>query len=167
MGIDQRNSRARQTLAAILGERERPRMRDAVPIASSIAFMWQRIKPQTFSESTLRAALDLVVRNQNAAMVVGQCGRTHASPCLMSTCELHALALNRPTGWERAAVEPIEWLWTQQEDIGCWTIPGGPTVWLTVLALDSIKLAEGVRVTFNLQEQQSEREARGPVQGDA
>jgi len=143
------------------GEQKRPRMRDAIPIASAIAFMWERIQPQSFTRGVVHRAVDLVMQSE-CRSGGWPMWTDDTSPCLMSTCAaVHALAVNRPTGWEHPARRAVDWLWSQQEDIGCWTIGGGPTVWLTVLTLDSIELAQGgTRVTFSLQNLGKEKKSK-------
>lgn len=61
-----------------------------------------------------------------------------------TTCvAVHALALVKPTGWQRACEKAVQWLTLQQDPFGCWSEKGGPDSYLTVLVLDSLLLASG------------------------
>lgn len=63
---------------------------------------------------------------------------------------LHALALAKPFGWKFVAELGRDWLWSQQETDGDWREGLKDPVYLTVLVLDAINLADGSGpVTFN------------------
>ncbi len=63
---------------------------------------------------------------------------------------VHAVALNKPRGWERTVAKAREWLWSKQSREGCWIDKASPdSVYLTVLVLDAIDLSENkFEVTF-------------------
>lgn len=131
-------------------ERDNPRSRDYVPMAGAILFVWHRIKPVSMSEDVLARASELLFQTQM------RCGAwpLHADssePDLIATCfAIHGLALHRPTGWTQSVTRAAKWIWIQQQPGGNWYISGGPSVMLTVLALDALALAESrEEVTFN------------------
>lgn len=132
-------------------DRENSRSRDYVPMAGSILFVWHRIKPFNMSEEVLARASEFLFQTQM------RCGAwsTHtdtSEPNLVATCfAVHGLALHRPNGWKQSVARAAQWIRTQQQSGGNWYISGGPSVMLTVLALDALTLAEsGEQVTFGL-----------------
>jgi len=132
-------------------ERENPRSRDYLPLVGIIPFIWHRIKPTNMKEDVLHRAIKLLYETQM------RCGAwpLHADdskPSLITTCfAIHGLAAHAPVGWEKLAKDAAKWILGQQKEGGTWSIGGGPPVMLTVLALDSLSLAEGKRdVTFRL-----------------
>lgn len=131
------------------GRTESPRNRDNIMYAATILFWWARFQPKGFDENLFKSALTLLI----------ECVREDGSwsmwadddeGCIPTTCfAIHAIALLRPTGWERLTRRAAVWLESVQHKFGCWEINGLPTVWLTVLALDAIELAsDGLNVTF-------------------
>ena len=64
---------------------------------------------------------------------------------------IHALAIHKPRGWATATKKAAKWLWTNQhKELGYWSDAGSPDdVYLTVLVLDAIALAEGTTSTFD------------------
>jgi hypothetical protein len=126
------------------------RMRDYLPLAGMILFIWHRIKIDNVKESILQRASELLLQTQL------KCGgwplfADDIDACLLTTCvAIHGLALHRPRGWEKVVLRAADWLKSQQNPAGYWDIDGGPTVMLTVLVLDSLSLAEGnTKVTFS------------------
>lgn len=141
-------------------ERDNPRTRDYLPLAGIILFVWHRIKPTNMKEDILQRATDLLLQTQM------RCGgwplyADDSDPDWITTCfVIHGLALHRPRGWEQLATRGADWLAKQQQPGGYWHIGGGPTVMLTVLALDTLVLASGGnKVTFQL----DAREEKGAV----
>jgi hypothetical protein len=60
----------------------------------------------------------------------------------LSTCfAIHALSLSKPKGWLKVVSKAKNNLLTQQNELGCWFIQGGPTVMINILCLDAISLA--------------------------
>ena len=86
---------------------------------------------------------------------------------------LHALALAQPGGWKRQAALAQKWLWSVQPKDGSWTEPRTPgPVYLTVLVLDAIALANGEKdVTFNmppaLRKRSQQRDSRRQAESGA
>jgi len=149
-----------------LPERENPRTHDYLPLCGIILFVWHRIKPKAMREDILQRASDLLFQTQM------RCGgwplyTDDSEPCLITTCfALHGLALHKPIGWEQLAARGAEWLERQQDAEGYWYIKGGPTVMLTVLALDALVLARGGReVTFKL-DTRAENGLQPPATGE-
>lgn len=125
---------------------------DYIPIASSIIFSWYRIKPTFLNQSVLDKAIELLFQtqlNNGGWPIISK----ESNGSLISTCfAIHALALSKPKGWERVLEKAKEWLLNEQHESGYWHIQGGPTIMLTVLALESIHLASGgVNVSFSLE----------------
>jgi len=113
-----------------------------VPHASTIVFAHQRL--HSWDPKVVREALETICKNQ---------GKSGAWPTLSSNADgsvestamaLHALALAQPGGWKRQAALAQKWLWSVQGKDGSWTEPRTPSpVYLTVLVLDAIALANG------------------------
>lgn len=133
------------------------RLRDFLLPAGIIVFASQRINPKNKNDAVLRGAADLLLTTQLA------CGAwpsfsDESTPSLLSTCTaIHGLALLKPRGWAHVAKQAAKWLKKEQTASGYWHVEGGPTVMLTVLALDSLSLAEdSTDLTFRLTQQGSE-----------
>lgn len=146
-------------------KRENPRMRDYMPLVGIIPFVWHRIKPINMKDDVLHRATELLFKTQM------HCGGwpLHADdskPDLVASCfAIHGLAAHAPNGWKQSAARGAEWIASQQGEVGEWSISGGPTVMLTVLALDALDLAKGKRdVTFSLDASISESGSEGTVQ---
>jgi hypothetical protein len=126
-----------------------PGIREYVPLAGIIPFVWNRIRPDDMPETTMRSATQLLLQSQlpNGAwpLYVGD-----RKACLMATyTAVHGLALAQPHGWQAVVQKASEWLVAQQDGAGFWMISGGPTVAITVLVLDAIALARATTaVTF-------------------
>lgn len=122
-----------------------------IPTASSIIFSWHRIKPTSFNSNIIENAVELLFQTQlnNGGWPVIS---TSSEGSVISTCfAMHALAVAKPQGWETILEKAKDWLMEEQQANGCWYIQGGPTVMLTVLALESIHLASGKnKVSFAL-----------------
>jgi len=127
------------------------RVCDFVPMAAVFAFAWHRLEPASFDAGVVSHAFQVLFATQVKSGGWPLEGGD-PEPNLLSTCAaLHALALGRPSGWESAARRAAAWLETQQDKLGYWHLGGGPTVMLTVLALDSISLGRDERIaTFRV-----------------
>lgn len=136
------------TVSAVSGSQ--PRCRNYVPLAGIIPFVWHRINPTNMKEDVVVAASKLLLECQTRAGGWPTYS-DEAEPCLLATCTaIHGLALSKPKGWQQATAKAAEWLLRQQDSGGHWDIKGGPTVMLSVLALDSINLGNGSdRTTFD------------------
>lgn len=125
---------------------------DYIPVASSIIFSWHRIKPSNIKSDVIDRAINLLFQTQlnNGGWPVIS---TNSEGSIASTCfAIHALTLAKPKGWEGYLVKAKEWLINEQQENGFWHIQGGPTVMLTVLALESIHLASGLnKVSFSIE----------------
>jgi hypothetical protein len=73
-------------------------------------------------------------------------------PCISTTAEaIHALCLQRPEGYMKAVKQATDWLYCIQQQDGIWQQYESNPIWLTVLILDAIDLAEGKKqLTFKL-----------------
>jgi|GEM_PF-2173750 len=121
------------------------------PIASSILFSWQRIEPENLDNSILDRAISLLFQTQMNSGGWPIKSNDSEGSIIATSFAIHALALSKPDGWRTAVKKAKEWLLKEQDDLGSWYVQGGPTVMLTVLALDSIALAsENHDVTFQI-----------------
>ena len=119
------------------------RIRDYLPIAGLIPFLWHRINPANISYDVPQAALELLAQTQlrNGAWPLFS---DDAEPSLMSTyAAVHGLGISKPQGWEGMTRRAADWLIAQQEPLGFWNIQGGPTVAITVQVLDAIAIGHG------------------------
>jgi len=116
---------------------------DYISLAGVILFTWHRINPANMNPAILDRATNLLYETQLA------CGgwpvtSDRAEANLLTTClAMHGVALHRPDRWQQVLSQGAKWILSQQESDGAWRISGGPTVMLTVLALDSLALARG------------------------
>lgn len=144
--------------------KERPELIDYLPIAGALLFIWNRISPQDSDSEILKFATTLLSETQM------ECGgwpitSRQDTPDLIATAfAIHGLYLHRPSGWHSMVNRAADWLEKEQNEFGCWHINGGPTVMLTVLAMDSIQLArQGGPVTFRHQIKYSTRLGSEPL----
>ena len=139
---------------------------DYIPIASIILFVWYKIKPTNLDRSILERATNLLFQTQLKSG--GWPNKSNDSEAdIRSTCiAIHALSISKPDGWKSSVEGAKEWLLKEQDELGFWTIQGGPTAMLTVLVLDSIHLASGEKnVTFSL-EAESIKDAIPHIESD-
>ncbi len=122
-----------------------------LPIASSIIFCWNRIKPTSFSSNLIEKAIDLLFQTQLNSGGWPLLSK-QSEGCILSTCfAIHALAIAKPSGYKSAIQNAKDWLIKEQDENGLWHIQGGPTIMLSVLVLESIHLAsENFNISFNL-----------------
>ncbi len=138
--------------------------KDYLPIASMLCFIWHRIRPHGIDSSVVSNAAKTLLEAQrlDGGWPVFS---DDSKSSLLSTClAVHGLALSKPPGWQQAANNAAKWLLAAQEDGGHWYIQGGPSVMLTVLALDSIALAVGGPTTFGIVSHKSQ--SRQPAQSN-
>lgn len=123
---------------------------DHIPYASAVVFCNYILRGDT-KDLLVQQALETIVRCQH---------QRGGWPCWIednlsiesTAMAVHAIVLGKPRGYERMLNDAVEWLWSQQHDHGCWNEPGAPDpVYLTVLVLDAIEIANGGnKVTFPL-----------------
>jgi len=141
-----------------------PQAVDHIPYAATIAFANRRVHPHSDTTELLIQALETLQKHQD----VGGAWRYWADDQGLSiettAMAIHALALNKPRGWKLAASAARDWLWSVQDESGCWIDFDCPdSVHLTVLVLDAIELAEGgSNVTFQFQEKAAMNQKRAP-----
>jgi len=129
-----------------------PQEVDHFAYAASIAFADERLRPRLGDSEVVEQALETLLEHQ----------RIEGSWCYYADGEepsvdttamaIHALALKRPRGWRLATSAARDWLWSVQDESGCWIDFGClDSVYLTVLVLDALELAAGgSRVTFSV-----------------
>lgn len=121
----------------------KPLFVDYIPTASIIAFAWQRINPTNINKDILDQALQLLFQAQ---LFSGAWPLTSLDEkgSILSTClAMTALSVTKPEGYQRYVGKAKEWLLSQQNEVGCWYIQGGPAVMINILCLEAIKMAEG------------------------
>jgi hypothetical protein len=133
-------------------DRENPnRIVDYIPIASILIFANKRIKPITQSNEIIENATKYIQENQE---ISGgwKIESIDTNPDILSTCfAVYALIFSKPKGWEDNCIKAKFWLLSKQSDVGCWYIEGGPTVMITTIVLETLKLIDGDNsVSFNL-----------------
>jgi len=130
--------------------REDFRIVDHIPHASSIVFANLRIRSDQPSSDLVQQALGTLLKEQDEDGA-WRCWADDRYPSVeASAMSLHAITMGKPRGWKRAAAKAAEWLWSVQEKSGCWADPAAPDpIYLTVLVLDALELAQGgFQVTF-------------------
>ncbi len=125
--------------------------------AASIAFASKRLPHHKPNQELVNQALKWLLENQeeNGAWKIST---ILDEPSIMGTCiVVHALAINKPTGWKLAVSQACDWLLTKQDDFGFWyesPFPSVDPVYLTVLVMDTLELADGgSQLTFKIHEQ--------------
>ncbi|TYO69965.1 prenyltransferase/squalene oxidase repeat-containing protein [Rossellomorea marisflavi] len=128
---------------------------DYIPTASIIAFAWQRINPTNINKDILDNALLLLMQTQLASGAWPLTSKDTEGSILSTCLAMTALSVVKPVGYQRYVEAAKEWLLSQQNEVGCWYIQGGPPVMLNILCLEAIKLAEGNnQITYRVQEHQ-------------
>jgi hypothetical protein len=121
-----------------------------VLLAASLIFAYHRMGGKGASKKTINELTDNLLRYQ---MDTGAWGTPDYDvvAIIPTAMVLHALALAEPSQWQKPAARAVEWLWTMQNNYGCWWSELLPcAVTTTVLVLDAIELAGGVsNVTFD------------------
>lgn len=133
----------------------KPLFIDYIPTASIIAFAWQRINPTNINKDILDNALLLLIQTQLASGAWSLTSKDTEGSILSTCLAMTALSVVKPVGYQRYVEKAKEWLLSQQNEVGCWYIQGGPAVMLNILCLEAIKLAEGNnQITYRVQEHQ-------------
>jgi len=136
--------------------RDKDTIVDYLPYASMLVFAWHRIKPTNINNEIFNQALLLLLQTQ---LVSGAWPLTlnDKEESIFSTyLAMTALSVTKPNGYQRYVNNAKKWLLSQQNEVGCWYIEGGPSVMINILCLEAIKLSEGSNlVTYNLQENTS------------
>jgi hypothetical protein len=123
---------------------------DHFPYACTIVFANCRLRPTQCDANLVQQAAQAILNAQDEAGA-WRCWADSILPSVETTAMcVHALALVRPRGWERAVAKAAEWLWTKQERSGCWIFRASPDpAYLSVLVLDALDLVAGkADVTF-------------------
>jgi hypothetical protein len=122
-----------------------------IPVACSMVFCRARLVGHDGDEALIRNALVMILRHQQDDGS-WRYWADDSHPSVEATAfAIHALAIGRPLGWERACKIAREWLWSAQDADGCWCRePNKRSVYLSVLVLDAIELSHsGDQTTFN------------------
>ena len=134
--------------------RESSQIPSDIGLASSIVFSATRLK----LDEDLSSIIDRLMAGQREDG--GWPWYTHdRSPSVIATAQaVHALALAKPSGWQRAVAQASDFLWHNQQADGSWISDAARAhfPWLnvydTVLVLDAIELASGgKRVSFSVE----------------
>jgi hypothetical protein len=125
-----------------------------VAFASWLLFSNFRLRGRDYNQELVCDGLEEVLRHQdeNGAWRVMADDR---EPSIETTAvAIHALALGKPMGWQRAVQLAVDWLWKAQDKAGCWVEDGCPDpAYLSVLVLDAIELSKGGhKLTFSMPE---------------
>ena len=116
---------------------------DYLPNASIIVFAWERIQPSGINQKVYDDAILLLYQTQllSGAWPLKS---NDTEGCIFSTCfAIYALTIAKPDGWSSAVRKARGWLLTQQNELGCWYVEGGPAVMINTLCLEAIRLSEG------------------------
>lgn len=97
------------------------------------------------NRSVSKRALNFLLSAQDPVTGAWRISPMWRAPSIETTAAvLHALCLAQPRGWRSAATRGSRWLWAQQRPDGYWAEDVSPyPVYLTVLVLDALSLAEG------------------------
>lgn len=119
-------------------------------VAAMLAFARMRLGLELVHHELLHSALVALLRSQDSTGGWHTWEDQRTLDVEATAIAVHALALIKPNGWERAVQRAAIWLWAAQYASGCWSDAGAPDdVYLTVLVLDAIQLATGgQKVTF-------------------
>ena len=126
---------------------------DHIPFASSIVFANLILRRGEPESDLVIPATGALQKHQNEDGSWPLWAKPTAKASIEATAmAIHAIALRRPTGSERILAAGRDYLMAHQDRGGHWTDPDSPDpVYLTVLALDAIELANGgTSVTFHL-----------------
>jgi hypothetical protein len=129
-----------------------PSLERHLPYASAIVFAYYRLTSSNRDAGLVHQALETICRYQDKSGAWPTLSSDGDGSVVSTAMALHALALAQPGGWTRQAALAQRWLWSVQEKDGSWIEPGTPgPVYLTVLVLDAIALANGEKgVTFRI-----------------
>lgn len=130
---------------------------DGVPVgryfamAAIFAFGWHRLGRPASASRVAEEALALLRAEQRGDGAWSLGDRVQKSSLLCTCAAVHAFAVCRPEGWRDICRRACDWIETQQDRFGYWSIEGGPAVMLTVLALDALALGlTENEVTFSI-----------------
>jgi hypothetical protein len=125
---------------------------DHIPFACSIVFGNAILRHGEAASELVSPAIGALQKHQNEHGA-WPCWATDGKPSVEATAmAMHAIALKRPAGSERVLAAGQEFLLAHQDRGGHWMDPASPdAVYLTVLVLDAIELANGgSTLTFHL-----------------
>ena len=121
-------------------------------LTANLVFSFERLHPKDIDEIIINEAIQKLIYNQDdsGGWKAWQDGTKFSIET--TAMAIHALALNKPDGWERYAKKGMEFLLSKQHECGFWQeFYDDLEVYTTVLVLDAIELAKGgTNVTFRL-----------------
>jgi hypothetical protein len=124
---------------------------DNLSYAAALVFANQRLRSHRRDTELVDRALDLILKHQHSNGSWCHWADDQRPSIEATAMAIHALALSRPQGWAPAVQAAVDWLWSVQDASGCWIEYGCDGVYLTVLVLDALELAEGrTNITFDL-----------------
>jgi|GEM_PF-3484787 len=135
-----------------LNYRDSPKLVDHYALAATLAFANKRLRKNHANTELVNQALEELSRHQGEDGG-WQCWADDPSESIDATAMIvHALALNRPRGWEMSVSGACDWLLKRQDRTGCWYEDTAPfEVYLTVLVLDALALRQSnSSLTFRL-----------------
>jgi len=121
-----------------------------IPLASIIAFSWNRISPAYLNQDIFTNALTLLKSSRLSTGAWPLTPEDHNGDIFSTCLALTALCTAKPVGYKEYVRESMDWLLNQQANKGYWHIDGIPETMSTILCLEAIKLARGdARITYN------------------
>lgn len=126
---------------------------DHTPFVSTIIFANHMLRSPGTEGGLIAQATDALQRHQLEGGGWPCWATSNAEPEVESTAmAMHAIALQKPNGFQRILDAGREYLLAQQDRGGHWSDPAAPdSVYLTVLVLDALELAAGgASLTFPL-----------------
>jgi len=124
-----------------------------IPAAASLVFSNLILQPNKINDALVLAAISTLQKQQNEDGSWPFWAAENEEPSIEATAmAMHAIALSRPSGHERMLSLGREYLLGHQNRSGHWDDRGSSdVVYLTVLVLDAIELANGgTSLTFGL-----------------
>lgn len=126
----------------VLYDKTGPPFLESIAYAGQLIFSSGRLRGIDYQSNIINHAMEFLFKHQgdNGAW---PWWTDLAEPSIESTAiALHALGVIQAKGWQRAATDARDWLLSVQDSDGCWNEAPDP-VYLTVLVLDAIELANG------------------------
>lgn len=136
-----------------------PMTNDYYEYASSIAFCNSILRKQESNMELVEKALNFLQKNQLQNGAWATDSRQKSGSILSTAIAIHAFCINKPRGWEITVSRAVEWLLSMQDNEGYWfEYNSQSVVYLTVLVLDAIELANGgLKTTIRALTQESKR----------
>lgn len=121
---------------------------DYIRIACIVVFGWVRIEPKNMNNQIFHDSIEFILRTQLPNGSWPLLSHLKTGELLTTAFAIHALGAAKPIGWQEAATKAKSWLISQLNEVGCWTIQGGPTHHINVFCLEAIRIADSKKVSF-------------------